>query len=342
MSPKRLPAQPRVAVLGATGAVGRVMLAVLAERRFPLSELRAIATSRSAGRRIDFGDETVEVQAISPEALQDLDLVLVDTPDEAAREWAPRAVEAGAIVVDNSAAWRMEDGVPLLVPEVNAEALETHKGIIASPNCTTIGVVVPLAALHRRFGVEKVIVSSYQAVSGAGQAAVDELREQAAKTWDDIDALSAGVYNGPEAKVFAAPIAFNVVPMVGSLQEGGYTGEEWKLRDETRKIMGLPHLDVTATCVRVPTVTGHGSAVYVRFQIEVDASEAEEVLRSAPGVEVTDVPTPLEAAGGDTTLVGRVRSDPADPKSLWFFCASDNLRKGAATNAVQIAELLLP
>lgn len=331
---------PRVAVVGATGAVGRVMLRLLHERSFPASEVIPVATERSQGRRLPFGDGELTVRAISPDVLDGVDLVLLDTPDEAARQWAPVAVDAGAIVVDNSAAWRMEERVPLVVPEVNPGALEAHEGIVASPNCTTIGVVVPLAALHRAFGLRAAAVSSYQAVSGAGQRGVEELREQAAKVHGDLEALADGEYRGPEPETFDAPIAFNVVPAIGSEQEEGFTSEEWKLTHESRKILGLPSLEMTATCVRVPAVVGHGASVRAIFDSEVDLDGALDALRGAEGVEVTDLPTPLAAAGKDTCLVGRVRRDPFEPTALWFFSASDNLRKGAATNTLQIAELL--
>lgn len=342
MSAKRLPSNPRVAVVGATGAVGRVILDILLERSFPASEVRAIATARSAGTKIPFGDSALTVLEISEEALEGADLVLLDTPDEAALQWAPIAVDKGAIVADNSAAWRMEESVPLVVPEINPHDIDWHSGILASANCTTIGVVVPLFALHREFGLVSALVSSYQAVSGAGRPGVEELREQALKVVDDLDSLGLGNYTGPDPKTFSEPVAFNVVPLVGSEREGGFTGEEWKLRFEARKIMGLPDLEISGTCVRVPSVAGHGSSVHATFESEVSAKAATDVLGKAPGVELTDVPTALLAAGRDPCFVGRVRQDPDDPRSIWFFTTSDNLRKGAALNTVQIAELLLP
>lgn len=337
---KTLPTNPKVAVVGATGAVGRVMLSILAERNFPAAEIRAIATERSRGQRVG----SIVVETVEDRGFDGIDLVVTDTPDEAAREIAPRAVEAGAIVIDKSAAWRMEPEVPLVVPEVNAAAVGRNQGIIASPNCTTIAMVVPLAALHRRFGVERVVVSSYQSVSGAGRGGVEELREQAAKLADQIDALTVGEVDGsiPDPEVFTAPIAFNVIPQIGSIREEGFTGEEQKMGSETRKIMELAELPVAATCVRVPTVAGHGVSVHARFGREVDVAEALEVLRTAPGVEMADSPTVLLSAGKDACFVGRVRRDPGDPHSLMFFSTCDNLRKGAALNAVQIAELLLP
>ena len=332
----------RIAVVGATGAVGTVMLGLLAERRFPANEVVAIASRRSEGKKLPFGSGTVTVKALEKGVFEGVEIAIMDTPDEVAKEWAPVAVAEGAIVVDNSAAWRMDAAVPLVVPEINPEAAFTHKGIIASPNCTTIGVVVPLWPLHRAFGLERVVVSSYQAVSGAGQAGVDELSEQSAKLYSQFDALSIGDVEGlaPEPREFAATIAFNVVPIIGSEREMGYTSEEWKLLHESRKIMGLSQLDVSGTCVRVPTVTGHGASVLAWFTHEVDVDHATEALTHAQGVRLTDVPTPIDAAGGNDCLVGRIRRHQTDSHALWFFSASDNLRKGAALNAIQIAELL--
>jgi len=270
-------------------------------------------------------------------------LVLLDTPDEVARDWAPVAVNQGGVVVDNSAAWRMEDGVPLVVPEVNPQDALEHSGIIASPNCTTVGVVVPLGALHRKFGLRRVIVSSYQATSGAGSLGVEELREQTQKMAAEIDALVAGGAEAvqPAGDVFAAPIAFNLIPQIGSVKEQGFTSEEWKLTFETRKIIGLPDLEAIATCVRVPTFVGHGASVWAEFDQDVDMSEAAAALAQAPGVELSDLPNPHSAVGTDPCYVGRLRPDPGNRKALCFFTVSDNLRKGAALNAVQIAELLL-
>jgi aspartate-semialdehyde dehydrogenase len=311
-------------VVGATGVVGRVMLDILHERAFPASEVVPVASARSAGRLVAFGDGQLPVKVLEDGVFDGIDLVLLDTPDEVARAWAPVAAAAGAIVVDNSAAWRMDDDVPLVCPEVNAAALEgAVKGIVASPNCTTLGVVLPLGALHRRFGLEKAVVSSYQAASGAGRGGVEELSDQV-------------------AKLAGEPGAYNVVPRAGSFKEHGYTSEEVKLVTETRKIMGLPGLALTATCVRVPTIVGHGAAVWARFAAEVDLGEALACLGQAPGVELADLPTPQLSAGRDPSFVGRVRLDLSDTYALCFFCACDNLRKGAALNAIQIAEHLLP
>lgn len=345
---RRLPARPRVAVVGATGVVGRVMLDILHERSFPAAEIVPVASARSAGRLVAYGDGQLPVQVLAGSVFDGIDLVLLDTPDDVAREWAPVAAAAGAIVVDNSAAWRMDDDVPLVCPEVNAAALEgAQKGIVASPNCTTLGVVLPLGALHGRFGLERVIVSSYQSASGAGRAGVEELTDQVAKLAGDpaaVEALGHGTGDGllPPPQAFPAPLAYNVVPRAGSLRDNGYTSEEMKLVAETRKILGLPGLEVTATCVRVPTLIGHGAAVWARFAGVVDVAAALECLATAPGVELADLPTPQLSAGRDPSYVGRVRRDLSDDRALCFFCACDNLRKGAALNAIQIAESLLP
>ncbi|GAC1370702.1 MAG: aspartate-semialdehyde dehydrogenase [Actinomycetota bacterium] len=342
-----LPHHPRVAVVGATGVVGRVMLDILHQRAFPASEVIAIASQRSAGRRVVYGEGSLTVTALAEGIFDGVDLVLLDTPDDIARSWAPVATAAGAVVVDNSAAWRRDDDVPLVCPEVNAAALAgAGKRIVASPNCTTLGVVLPLAALHRRFGLEKVVVASYQAVSGAGKEGTQELRDQVEKIAGNPGAMEALAAGGdpdlPPPAAFPATIAFNVVPRAGSVREDGYTSEEYKLSAETRKIMGLPNLAVTATCVRVPTLVGHGAAVWARFTDEVDLAGSLACLGEAAGVELADLPTPLLCAGKDPSYVGRVRSDLTDSRALTFFCACDNLRKGAALNAVQIAECLLP
>lgn len=319
------------------------MLQILEERKFPASEVVAIASARSAGRQIPFGDESITVKALDEGALEAIDLVLLDTPDEVAREWAPRAAKAGAVVVDNSAAWRMDPEVPLVVPEVNPGAAFSHKGIIASPNCTTIGMAVPLGALHARFRVRRVIVSSYQSTSGAGQAGIDELSRQSSAAGALLDAAATAGTGGFEAATdaFAAPIVFNVIPAVGSVKEEGFTSEELKMLNETRKIFDLADLALHATCVRVPTVVGHGASVYAEFEQETDLGAALDAIESVPGVVLTDLPNPLQAAGTDPCYVGRLRRDPFNSRALSFFTVSDNLRKGAALNTVQIAELLL-
>lgn len=339
----RLPSDPRTAVVGATGAVGRVMLELLEARAFPAQEVTAIASARSEGKRIPFRGSELSVKALTADSLTGLDLVLLDVPDEVAREWAPIAREAGALVIDNSAAWRMEEGVPLVVPEINPKDAEANDGIIASPNCTTIGVVVPLNALHLKFGLKSVVVSSYQATSGAGQPGVDELSDQALKMTDSVLQLAqpGAEQLAPAPQNFAIPIAFNLIPQIGSIGDKGFTSEEWKLLYESRKIMGLPTLEMVGTCVRVPTVAGHGSSVRATFDQAVSVERATEVLGRAPGVVLADLPNPLASVGKDGCFTGRIRQDPFDEHCLWFFTVSDNLRKGAALNAIQIAELLI-
>jgi len=339
---------PNIAVVGATGAVGTEMLRILAERAFPLASLRPIATARSAGRKIPYEGEELTVVEVSDRAFEGIDIALFDTPDDAAIEWIPRARNAGAICVDNSAAWRMDDGVPLIVPEINAAAVERHRGIIANPNCTAITLLMPLAPLHRAAGCTRVIAASYQSVSGAGVAGVEDLYEQTEKLLPERDAVRRGRVDGliPSGRAFAHPIAFNVIPHVGSFDDAGTTSEERRVAGETRKILDAP-IDVFSTCVRVPTIAGHGVAVWAEFSRPLPPDEARRVLSEADGVVVDDdpaakrYPTILNAAGGDKAVVGRLRSDPAAPAALAFFSTCDNLRKGAALNAVQIAELLV-
>lgn len=339
-----LPENPVVGVVGATGAVGRVMLDILLQRGFPASKVVAIASPRSAGKQVRFGDQNLTVKALEPGAFDGIDLVLLDTPDEVAAEWAPHAVQAGAIVVDNSAAWRTDPEVPLVVPEANPQAVDAHKGIIASPNCATIGVVVPVAALHKTYKLQRLIVSTYQATSGAGRGGVEELEEQTQKLVGEMPALASGEIQGraPKPEMFADSIAFNILPAIGSVKEDGSTSEELKMLNESRKIMGLDSLEVITTCVRVPSVVGHGASVHATFADTVDLAEAQGILKHAPGVKLVDLPTAHMSAGSDPCYVGRVRKDPFDEHALSFFTVSDNLRKGAALNAVQIAEILLP
>ncbi|MDQ3986334.1 MAG: aspartate-semialdehyde dehydrogenase [Actinomycetota bacterium] len=340
----------RLVVVGATGAVGSEIMRILEQRDFPISDVVAVASPRSAGRRIPFRDAHLEVAALSAEVFKAGDLALFDVPDDVSDRWAPVAAERGAVVIDNSAAFRMDSQVPLVVPEINPEvARQRPKSIIASPNCTTLAAVLPLAALHRKASLRRLILASYQAVSGAGRGGVDELWDQteiAAKEPDRVrDGLAREVLeNGSE---FPQPIAMNVVPLCGSVREEGYTSEELKLCRETRKIMAIEDLPVTATCVRVPVMVGHGVAVHAEFEVPLSAEEATTILRAAPGVEVIDapedgvVPTPLHAAGRDPCFVGRIRRDLFNPNGLEMFCIADNLRKGAALNTVQIAELVL-
>lgn len=340
----------RVALVGATGAVGTEILRILEQRRFAVDELIPIASPRSAGRKLPFRGSTVEVVALAREVFQGVDLALFDVPDELSSEWATVAADMGATVVDNSAAWRMDESVPLVVPEVNPGAIDDRpRGIIASPNCTTLAMVVPINALHREFGLKRLIMSSYQAASGAGAAGTDELWDQierAAKEPDKVrEGLARDVLQGGES--FKHPIAMNVIPQCGSVKDRGYTSEELKLCYETRKIMGLPDLPATATCVRVPVVIGHGVAVHAEFDQPITPEQARDLLEKADGVKVLDdagsgvYPTPLTAAGEDPCYVGRIRQDLFDPKALELFCVADNLRKGAALNTVQVAELLV-
>ena len=333
----------RAVLVGATGAVGGEILKVLASRPRFVDELTLVASARSAGR-ILYG---VEVRALSEEVFDGADLALFDVPDEVAVEWAPVAAERGCVVVDNSAAWRMDPGVPLVVPEINPQAIaDRPKGIIASPNCTTLAMVVPVAALHAEVPLRRLVVSSYQAASGSGRPGTDELWEQTQIAAKEPDAVQEGRARDvlERGETFTHPIAMNVIPQCGSLKEDGYTSEELKLCRETRKIMGLPELPVTATCVRVPVVVGHGVAVHAEFGGPITPDRARELLAAAPGVELRDdpanavFPTPLEAAGEDPCYVGRIRQDLFDPNALEMFCVADNLRKGAALNTVQIAE----
>ena len=339
----------RLVLVGATGAVGAEMLRILEQRDELDSEVVAVASPRSAGRLIPFRGDRLEVQALGPEVFKPGDLALFDVPDDVSREWAPVAVEGGALVVDNSAAFRMDPDVPLVVPEINPEAAGTRpKGVIASPNCTTLAMVVPVAALHKKSAVRRLILASYQAVSGAGKYGVDELWDQteiAAKEADEVRRGTARNVLGP-GREFSHPIAMNVLPACGSIKEDGYTSEELKLCYETRKILDLPDLPVTATCVRVPVMVGHGVAVHAEFEAELSVDEARVLLEAADGVEVLDdpdngvYPTPLEAAGRNPCFVGRIRKDRFDERALEMFCVADNLRKGAALNTVQIAELV--
>jgi aspartate-semialdehyde dehydrogenase len=338
----------RVGVVGATGLVGSEMLRVLEERAFPVDELRVYASPRSEGRKLPFGAQEVTCEVLRDGCFDGLDLVIIDVDDPLAAEWAPVAAAAGAKVVDNSAAFRMDPDVPLVVTEINPGDLEhMPKGIVSCPNCTTAVLVLALAPLHRAAGVERIVTATYQSVSGAGQAGLRELDEQWTKGDGQADALRrAGALEGVVApgEVWDRPIAGNVIPLAGSLKEQGYTSEEWKLLHESRKILHADDLLVSMTCVRVPVYVGHAHAANVRFSRPVTRAEAVELLSDAPGIRLVDGgdghPTPLESAGVDPVLVGRVREDPSEPGSLNLWVAGDNLRKGAALNAVQIAELL--
>ena len=354
--------RPTIAVVGATGQVGTVMLKLLTERSVPVGTLRLFASSRSAGKVMEWTDGqgtthqiTVEdVAATSTEDLRGIDIALFSAGGSTSKEHSPRFAEAGAVVVDNSSAFRRDPEVPLVVSEVNPQAAtERPKGIIANPNCTTMAAMPVLKALHDAAGLARLQVATYQAVSGSGLAGVDELAGQVrAATGAGEGALESLVHDGhaldaelPEPSAYAAPIAFNALPLAGSVVDDGSeeTDEEQKLRNESRKILGLPDLLVSGTCVRIPVMTGHALAVHAQFDRAIDAEEARTLLQDAPGVQLTDLPTPLEAAGIDDVLVGRVRADQSVPggKGLVLFVAGDNLRKGAALNAVQVAEVLI-
>jgi aspartate-semialdehyde dehydrogenase len=335
-----------VGIVGATGLVGGVLRSVLVERGFPVKQLRAFASSRSAGRHVAWGDGEVLVEDAATADLAGLDLAIFSAGRGTSLALAPRFVEAGALVVDNSSAWRMDPDVPLVVPEVNADALDDiPKGIVANPNCTTMVAMPVLAPLHAEAGLRRLVVSTYQAVSGAGRAGVEELAEQVTAAAEGSAALatdgSAVALPAPEQ--FPEPVAFNVIPMRGSLLDDGSeeTDEERKLRDESRKILGIPDLAVSGTCVTVPVYTGHSLSINAEFEQPLAPERARELLAGAAGVELVGVPNPLLATGADPTYVGRVRRDPGVRNGLALFVSGDNLRKGAALNAVQIAEALV-
>jgi aspartate-semialdehyde dehydrogenase len=337
----------RVGLFGATGQVGGVMLRILQERAFPLDELRVFASARSAGRTLAFADDELTVEDAETASYEGLDLALFSAGATASRALAPRVTAAGATVIDNSSAWRMDPDVPLVVPEVNAEALRSiPKGIIANPNCTTMVAMPVLKPLDLEAGLQAMVVSTYQAVSGGGLAGVAELEEQVQKVAADAALLThdGAAVSFPPADKFPKTIAFNVIPQAGSFIDDGLdeTDEDQKLRNESRKILGLPDLLVSPLCVRVPVFAGHSMSVNARFERPLSPARAAEVLASAAGVELNQVPTPLEVTGGNVTQVGRLRHDPTVPdgRGLALFLSGDNLRKGAALNAIQIAETL--
>ncbi len=337
MSPEKTPSPAGfvVAVVGATGAVGGVLLDVLEERAFPVSELRALASSRSAGSSVEFRGRSITVEEAVPERFDGADFVFFAATGSLSRSLAPEAVERGAVVIDKSSTWRMDPTVPLVVPEVNAAALDQHRGIISCPNCTTIGFVMALEPLRRQAGLQSVVVTTLQAVSGAGLPGLEELETQEA-------ALLAGERPAPP-EIFERQIAGNAVPWCGAAAEDGYTDEEMKLLHETRKILAMPQLPVAMTCVRVPVRVGHSASVLVETTRPLSVEAAEAALRQFAGVEVfsdEDFPSPSEVEGLDTVLVGRLRREHDGPR-LWLWQVSDNLRKGAATNAVQIAEAVV-
>jgi aspartate-semialdehyde dehydrogenase len=327
-----------VAIAGATGAVGREFAAVLEQRKFPVKSIRMLASGRSAGTRVPFAGEEVAVEEMTERSFAGVDLALFSAGGTVSRKFAPVAVKAGAVVVDNSSAFRMEPGVPLVIPEINPGALAGHQGIVANPNCSTILFLMAVTPIHRVVPVGRAVVASYQAVSGSGWKGIAELRAQ-------NEAIQAG--REPVASFYAYPIANNVLPYVERLLEGGHSPEELKLHNETTKILDDPRVKVTATCVRVPVERAHSEAIHLELERKITADEARDILRAAPGVRLVDVPeknvfpTPRDAAHGDDVLVGRVREDLAFATGLALFACMDQLRKGAALNAVQIAEEMI-
>jgi aspartate-semialdehyde dehydrogenase len=324
--------------VGATGAVGTELLQLLEERAFPIRTLKLLASPRSAGQRLRFKGESLEVESLTESSFDQVDLVLASAGGTISREWAPKAVAAGAVVVDNSSAFRMEPGVPLVVPEVNPEAALSHRGIIANPNCTTILMSVAIWPLHRVQPIQRLVVATYQSASGAGARAMEEMKQQARAILAD---------QSPRAEIFPYPLAFNLFPHNSPLNEQGYCQEELKMVHETRKIFDEPTLRITATCVRVPVLRAHSEAINLEFAHPFAVSKARELLLQAPGVRLVEdwqanyFPMPMEASGQDDVLVGRLRQDISHPSGLELWLSGDQIRKGAALNAVQIAELLV-
>ncbi len=343
--------RPTLAVVGATGAVGTVMCELLTARKDVWGEIRLLASARSAGKKIAVRGEELTVRELTSDAFDGVDVAMFDVPDEISAQWAPIAAARGAVAVDNSGAFRMNPQVPLVVPEINPEQAGNRPlGIIANPNCTTLSMIVALGPLHKEYGLRELSVASYQAASGAGKPGVDTLLDQVAKVAGDrqLGSHTGNVRKaiGEDTGPFPAPLALNVVPWAGSLKDDGWSSEELKVRNESRKILGLPDLKVSATCVRVPVVTAHSVAVHAVFGVEVTADDARELLRQSPGVIVVDdpeageFPMPIDAVGTDPSWVGRIRRSLDDPRALDFFVTGDNLRKGAALNTAQIAELV--
>ena len=345
--------RPTLALVGATGAVGTVMLGILSERPYPWGEIRLVASARSAGRTLRVRGEDVTVQALAPEVFDGVDVAMFDVPDAVSAEWGPIAAARGAVVVDNSGAFRMDPDVPLVVPEVNAaDARVRPRGIIANPNCTTLTMMTALGALHRRWGLRSLVAASYQAASGAGQVGIDRLQDELAAVGGDRSLGSASgdvrkaLSSLPGDSPFPAPLALNVVPWAGSNKGDGWSSEELKVRNESRKILGIPDLAVSATCVRVPVVTTHSVAVHATFARPITVAEARAVLVEQPSIVVLDdaaagvMPTPIDAVGTDPTYVGRLRQALDFPQTLDLFVVGDNLRKGAALNTAEIAELV--
>lgn len=332
-----------VAVVGATGAVGRTMLSILEERAFPADTLRVAASERSAGQTIETHQGDVTVENLATMDARGIDVALFSAGGARSKEHAPRFAEAGAVVVDNSSAFRMDPEVPLVVVGVNDDAARSHQGIIANPNCTTMTLMMAAGPLHQAAGLRSMIATSYQAVSGSGHSGVSELLDQQGPLASDVDSLMSGGWADPGSNVYVRPIAFNVLPFAGTEVDGGYTDEEMKLVNESRKILADPELAVEPTCVRVPVLVGHGVAATLFFDRPVSADEASSVLNAAPGLALWKdrVPTPLDSAGIDDVLAGRVRETVSTPGGINLWVVGDNLRKGAALNTVQIAELVI-
>lgn len=337
-------AKPRVAIVGATGVVGTTMLSILQERGFPVEGLRLMASSRSAGRAVStmWGEIRVEDLALADPT--GIDIALFSAGAARSREFAPQFAASGATVIDNSSAFRMQDNVPLVVANVNDNAIENHQGIVANPNCTTMALMMATGPLHRVAGLRSMVATTYQSVSGSGREGTELLSEEIAHFGDDLGGLSTGRWQDPGGDLYARPIAYNVLPLAGSIADRGYTDEEWKLVNETRKILDRQDIAVEPTCVRVPVMVGHGIAASMWFDRMVDLDEAVAVLGGAPGVQLWDdtkVPTPLDSAGIDDVLVGRLRETIGVANGISLFAVGDNLRKGAALNAVELAELLV-
>lgn len=328
----------RVAILGATGAVGKELLELLESRNFPVSDIKLLASERSAGRSLPFGGENLPVEAVSEKAFENVDLVLASAGGSTSKTWAPKAVAAGAVVVDNSSAFRMHPEVPLVIPEVNPQAAANHKGIIANPNCTTILMAVAVWPLHKVLPVQRLVAATYQSASGAGAKAMEEVKTQASAILEGRE---------PVAEVFPYPLAFNVFPHNTQLNDLGYCEEEMKMVNETRKIFGNQDIRITATCVRVPVLRSHSEAINLEFEVPFSPEAAREILSQAPGVKLVEdwkanhFPMPIEATGQDEVLVGRIRQDISHPCGLELWLCGDQVRKGAALNAIQIAELLV-
>jgi aspartate-semialdehyde dehydrogenase len=332
-----LPQTYKVAILGATGAVGTELLALLEQRQFPIAELKLLASPRSAGQTLQFCGESLQVEALGDRAFDNVDLVLASAGGSVSKAWAPKAVEAGAVVIDNSSAFRMNPQVPLVVPEVNPHALAEHQGIVANPNCTTILMAVAVYPLHQVQPIQRIVAATYQSASGAGARAMAEVTTQSQAILDGKE---------PIAECFPYPLAFNLFPHNSPLNEQGYCEEEMKMVNESRKIFGTPDLRVTATCVRVPVLRAHSEAINIEFERPFSVVQARQILSQAPGVKLVEdwqanyFPMPIEASGQDDVLVGRIRQDISNPNGLELWLSGDQIRKGAALNAVQIAELL--